>query len=501
MTVPAIAPELTGTLAQGLAERVAARTAQGTRFAGLFAGYQGEAVRLMAVLSDHGALVTEVEILAPGTREYPSLTARVPAASWYEREVSDLFGLVPIGHPRPGPLVLPRGPGSAVPLAASSAADVTIAPTPIPAQATGEGIFTFPYGPVRSGVFEAVGYMVDTPGEDIPYLRPVVWYKHRGLEKRFEQLPVRDGVFLAERYEGVASVAHALAFCQAIEALADVQVPQDAGWVRILHAELERVVNHIDSVLRHTEAAGQAVAHARFAVHKERLQRLRGQLCGSRFGRGVVVPGGISAFPSLGPTETLSALGGLQKNVLDDLALLMATPSFIDRLRGTGTVTQDLARERWALGPVGRASGQVEDVRLSRPYGNYDRVGHLPVPARTDGDALARQRVRADEIADAFHLVRQALDQLKGDAPLRAESWSDALMDELAGEAFGWAEAPQGELLYLVQTKGGRLPRVKVRSASFHNLAFFHLAFPKDILTDFAFIEASFGLSIAGVAG
>jgi Ni,Fe-hydrogenase III large subunit len=75
------------------------------------------------------------------------------------------------------------------------------------------------------------------------------------------------------------------------------------------------------------------------------------------------------------------------------------------------------------------------------------------------------------------------------------------LGDDLSGEEFGWAEAPQGELVYVVQVADGRLGRVKVRSASFHNLSFFHLAFPKDILTDFAFIEASFGISIAGVAG
>jgi Ni,Fe-hydrogenase III large subunit len=73
-------------------------------------------------------------------------------------------------------------------------------------------------------------------------------------------------------------------------------------------------------------------------------------------------------------------------------------------------------------------------------------------------------------------------------------------MEQASGEAFGWAEASQGELLYLVELQEGLLVRVKPRSASFHNLALFPAAFPKDILTDFAFIEASFGLSIAGVA-
>jgi formate hydrogenlyase subunit 5 len=105
--------------------------------------------------------------------------------------------------------------------------------------------------------------------------------------------------------------------------------------------------------------------------------------------------------------------------------------------------------------------------------------------------------VRGDEIWEAFHLIRQVLDEL-GD--LGASPWATPT-GPVNGEAFGWAEAPQGEVLYLVHAEHGVLTRVKPRSASFHNLALFTAAFPRDITTDFAFIEASFGLSIAGAAG
>ena len=183
----------------------------------------------------------------------------------------------------------------------------------------------------------------------------------------------------------------------------------------------------------------------------------------------------------------------------EDLRLLMATPSFVDRLRGTGVLPPELARQYAAIGPVGRGSGQMEDARFARPYASYQRLGHQPLDSRVEGDALARQRVRIDEIAVAFHLIRQAIDRL--DLLTRAEpAWAVPLDSKLSGEAIGWAEAPQGEVLYLVVMEEGRLTRVKPRSASFHNLGVFHAAFPKDILTDFAFIEASFGLSIAGVA-
>jgi formate hydrogenlyase subunit 5 len=473
----------------------------GARFCGLFASAEPAGTRLLAVLADGGELVTDSVFVPDVAAYYPSLAPRLVAAAWYEREIYDLFGLEPIGHGRLDPLILPLAAGSARPRPGSGKPHypVDIDVSPLPAHLRGEGVFTIPYGPVRSGVFESVEYLVETPGEDIPHLRTRVFHKHRGVEIQFEGMDVADGALLAERCEGVASVAHAVAYCAAVEQVAGVEIPEAAGLVRVIHAELERVANHLDSAIRHTEAAGQAVAYARLSLHKERVQRLRARLCGSRFGRGVVVPGGVRGAPRLAANDFFAGIDQIEHGAKDDLRLLMATPSFVDRLRGTGVLPVELARQYAAIGPVGRGSGQMEDARFARPYAAYGRLGHQPLDPRPEGDALARQRVRVDEIAVAFHLTRQAVDRL---AQLtRAEpAWTVPLDGELSGEAIGWAEAPQGEVLYLVAVEEGRLTRVKPRSASFHNLAVFHTAFPKDILTDFAFIEASFGLSMAGVA-
>ena len=110
---------------------------------------------------------------------------------------------------------------------------------------------------------------------------------------------------------------------------------------------------------------------------------------------------------------------------------------------------------------------------------------------------MARLEVRAEEIGHSFHLLRQAADELAEAAggPLRVPC------EPSEGRAVGWAEAPQGEVLYDVTLAGGRITRCRARSASFHNLVLMHEVFAGDILTDFPFIEASFGLSIAGVAG
>jgi formate hydrogenlyase subunit 5 len=488
----------TGVKVEQFAIEVARTLVPGGRLAGLFALPAVRELRLMAVVAEEGRLTSVTTVLPEGTTSYPSVTVLVPGADWYEREIHDLFGIEAIGHPDLDPLVLPLPAGSNRPRPGSGDEIARLTPSsePLPALVSGEGMFTIPYGPVRSGVFEAIEYVTETPGEDFPRIQTRPHYKHRGVEIGFVGQSIEDGVLLAERIEGVATIAHAVAYCEAIEKISGTEPPAAANYVRVLHAELERIVNHLDSTIRHAEAAGQAVAYSRLTLHKERLMRLRARLCGSRFGRSVVIPGGVCGAPFIGRAEILAAVDRTERDLRSDLKLLMATPSFLDRLRGTGVLPFSIVSARGALGPLGRGSGMEEDVRRSRPYGGYQTIGFTST-SRGDGDALARQLVRSDEIWEAFHLIRQVLDELSDLDPVE---WSTPI-GPISGEAFGWTEAPQGEVLYLVHVEDGVLARVKPRSASFHNLALFTAAFPRDITTDFAFIEASFGLSIAGVAG
>jgi Ni,Fe-hydrogenase III large subunit len=460
----------------GIWDKILAKAAEGERFAGLHATGRAAGTLLTA----HMATGDDVEILDvdldPGAASYPALTPDLAAAFWYEREIHDLFGLVPDGRPRLDPLIRPHE---------------------IPRHVAGPGLFTIPHGPVRSGVFESVEYLVETPGEEIPHVSVRPFYKHRGLERRFEGMPATDGVLLAERVEGIASVAHALAFCHAVERLTGCAVPWPARLVRVLHAELERIANHLDVAVKLADAAGLAVATARFGWHKERVLRLVGRLCGSRFGRGVVVPGGVHRLPAMAPSDMLAELGRLEADLGRDVRLLMTTSSFLDRLRTTGPLAPERAREHGALGPIGRASGVDDDPRLFRPYDAYEALGVRPAARQTSGDALARLRVRWDELTESIRLIRQVVDELDGSS---GGALALPVPDGVSGRAVGWAEAPQGEVLYEVRLDGGRIARCRPRSASFHNLALFHDVFAGDILTDFPFIEASFGLSIAGVA-
>jgi formate hydrogenlyase subunit 5 len=462
-----------------LREALAGRTGRGERFAGLSASRGGATVTLSAHVAAPGRIDTLEATLPPGARGYPSLTLAPPAigaAFWYERLIHDQTGIVPEGHPRLAPLVKPGDP--------------------LPRHVTGYGLFTIPHGPVRSGVTESTEYLVETPGEAIPHLNIRIFYKHRGVAGRFTGMTAGDGVLLAERAEGIASVAHALAYCHAVEAIAGCAIPREAALVRVAHAELERIANHLDVAVRLADAAGLAVATARFALHKERVLRLVSAMCGSRFGRGVVVPGGVSALPRKRPAEILAELSPLEQQVTADMRALLGTSSFLDRLRGTGPLTPARAREHGALGPIGKASGFADDARLTRPYDGYAELAPAPPGTHAAGDALARLRVRAEEVTQAFGLIRLAL----SDFPERTQLTPRVACEPGDGRTVGWAEAPQGEVLYDVTVAGGRITSCQPRSASFHNLVLMHEVFAGDILTDFPFIEASFGLSAAGAA-
>ncbi len=478
---------------------LASEVAAGRRFADLFATARPAGVLLSAQLADRSGIQTLESALPAAAAGYPALTPALAAAFWYEREIHDMFGLVPEGHPRLEPLLLPLAPGHP-PRPRPGAADRLLAAEPdpraVPGHVTGAGMFTIPHGPVRSGVVESIEYLVETPGEDIPHLNMRVFYKHRGIEKRFEGMTAADGVLLAERTEGTATVAHALAYCHALEQIAGAIVPPPAALVRVLHAELERIACHLDVAVRLADAAGLAVATSRFGWHKERVLRLVSRICGSRFGRGVIVPGGVSALPLLTAGEILAEVGLLEKAVLADVGTLMGTASFLDRLRGTGPLDPGRAREHGALGPVGKGSGFADDAREARPYDAYPALGLRQPRPRSGSDALARLQVRWDEVAQSMHLLRQVADEL-GETP--AGPLREAC-EPASGRAAGWAEAPQGEVLYDVRLEDGRISRCRPRSASFHNLVLMHEVFAGDILTDFPFIEASFGLSIAGVS-
>jgi Ni,Fe-hydrogenase III large subunit len=357
----------------------------------------------------------------------------------------------------------------------------------------GLDVFTIPYGPVRSGIFEAIQFQIETGGEDVPALQTRPFFKHRGMEAHFVGLQPERAVYVAERVAGIASVAYACAFSHAVERALGVTPKPGAERWRAVHAELERIACHLDVIAKEAETTALYVGQARFQILKEQVMGLRLRLTGSRFARGVICPGGVRFDGAVELDELLAAVDALERDLRRDCRLFTGTASMTDRLIGSGRLPRSLVEEYSAVGPLARGSGVSTDARHERPYGDYRRLG-LQVVTRPEGDAMARINVRLGELSESLRLLRGSIDQLrrhKGElcAPLpRARS----------GSAFGWVEAPQGELVVWVEIRRGIVANVHIASPSLRNWALFDQAFPKDVLTDFAFIEHSFGLTAAG---
>ena len=405
---------------------------------------------------------------------YGSLGATWPAARWSEQELVERHSVRPVGYESERTLTAPD-------------ADT------IDGRLSGLDVFAIPFGPVRSGIFEAIQFLIETGGEDVPRLQTRPFFKHRGMEARFAGLAPETAVHVAERVAGIAGVAYACAFSHAVERALGVQAPSSAERWRTVHAELERIACHLDVIAKQAETTALSVGQARFQILKERVMRLRAVLTGSRFGRGVVLPGGVRYPGRMDLDELLVELDHLEDEFERDRHLFLRTASMTDRLIGSGSVPRALAEDYGAVGPLARGSGLSVDARHERPYGEYRRLG-LRVVTERDGDAMARVSVRFGEITESMRILRQAIDHLRR----RNGELVAALPANGRGCAFGWAEAPQGELAIWVEIRDGIVHRVRIASPSLRNWALFDHAFPKDVLTDFAFIEHSFGLTAAG---
>lgn len=411
----------------------------------------------------------------PAGLRLPSIGQWLPAARWAERELFEL-------HSPPRPAHQSDVPTLTAPNADSVRRGVE-----------GLDVFVIPYGPVRSGVFEAIQFQIESGGEDVTRIRTRPYFKRRGMEARFVGLRPEVGAHVAERVAGIASCAYATAFSQAVERSLGVQAPRRAECWRAALCELERIACHLDVIAKEAETTALYVGHARFQILKEQAMRLRLRLTGSRFGRGTIVPGGVRAEGTIGLDELLRGLNELERQLEVDRRMFLGTASMTDRLIGTGRLPRALVEEYGGVGPLARGSGLSTDARHERPYGDYRRLG-LRVASERDGDAMARVLVRFAELLESLRILRQTIDQLRRcDAQLRTP-----LPQDRSGAATGWAEAPQGELVIWVEVDSGLIGNVHIASPSLRNWALFDHAFPGDVLTDFAFIEHSFGLTPAG---
>ncbi|HYT75474.1 MAG TPA: NADH-quinone oxidoreductase subunit C [Vicinamibacterales bacterium] len=488
-----------------LADRIA--SAMGGRLMSLFATDAGGDAPRFSVhhiwsLSSPRGFLRVVAPIDGAAGTCPSIAAAHPSANWFEREVMDFFGLVPLAHPNPvrvahhddwpdGVWPLRKDVPGGLPVARVQGDFHPFRPV------TGEGVFQVPVGPVHAGVIEPGHFRFGVAGEPVLYLQVRLFYVHKGIEKRFEGMPWRAGLFLAESISGDTSVGHPLAYAHAIERLAGVSVPPRAQALRVILLELERLYNHTADIGAIATDVAFTVPASRAQALRESLVRLNDDLFGTRLLRGTIAVGGVKCdLPPAARDRLRTHLRVFQKAFDELVRLLIDAGTFTDRVDGTGILSTQAARDLGVVGMVARASGVDADFRRDHPFDGYETL-RFTVPVEEGGDVRARLMVRAREVEQSLSIVQQALDVLAGSP----ETLIAAVPEQLPSRssALGWVEAWRGPITHWISTDtDGVIDRVKVTDPSFLNWPALVHAVPGNIIPDFPVINKSFNLSYSG---
>ena len=444
--------------------------------------------------------ILKASLPSEGKLSYESLTKAMPAAAWYERELCDMFGIVPEGHPDLRSLVLHESfPKDFHPLRKMAAKNV--APRAKEGEsreirmsvAHGEGIYEVPVGPIHAGIIEPGHFRFSQAGESMLQLDAKLFFTHRGLEKVMEGRTPQEALPVVERICGACSVANTWSFCQAVEKIAEVRVPKRAELIRTLLMEIERMTNHIGDCGNIPAGVGFAPAISLGGRTKELMMRLQERLAGNRFLRGVIIPGGVSMDITAQLQQDIrTTLAKACENVEDLAQMFAEQENFQNRIHTTGIIRHKTAVDLAMVGVGARASGFAHDSRQDFAYGSYPELAFRIVTQKS-GDVAARLAVRIEELRESFSMAVQLLDMLAADdTALRTE------LPQASGEDWGISESARGSNFHYVALDGeGRIDRIFVRSASYPNWPALPIAVQGDIIPDFPLINKSFELCYA----
>jgi Ni,Fe-hydrogenase III large subunit len=472
---------------------VGART-RGQRVSALFGASRAEKVALFAVLADDAAGLIECASTELEGDAYPALTPDCHEVHLFEREIAEQWGVEPIGHPwlkpvrfhrslRPGHDAWRRPPEVAPEVGVTEFFRVE-----------GEEIHEVAVGPVHAGVIEPGHFRFQCHGEQVLHLEISLGYQHRGVERRLAGGPDKRSVHYMETLAGDTSIGHATAYCQIVEALAGCHVTARACALRGIALELERLANH-------TGDLGALAGDVGFLPTASYCGRLRGDflnatasLCGSRFGRGMVRPGGVAFDVDSARVDDLrSRLDAAARDTAQAVGLLWSRPSVMARFEETGRVGAETAEELGLVGPAARACGLRRDVRKTHPTGIF-QVVHIPLSTADTGDVFARAFVRWLEIERSGEYVDAQLAELPRGEPRRA-----CPAPKAGAIAVSLVEGWRGEICHVAITgENGRFSTYKVVDPSFHNWTGLALALRDQQISDFPLCNKSFNLSYCG---
>ncbi|SFN35635.1 NADH dehydrogenase subunit C [Candidatus Pantoea varia] len=413
---------------------------------------------------------TEVD---PISLEFPSVTPRVPAAVWGEREVRDMYGLRPVGLPDERRLVLPDDwPDDLYPLR-KDAMDYRQRPAPTTDDETypfiseaKEGNKIVPIGPLHVTSDEPGHFRLFVDGEDIIDADYRLFYVHRGMEKLAEtRMGYNEVTFLSDRVCGICGFTHSVAYTSSVENAMGIVVPERAQMIRSILLEVERLHSHLLNLGLACHFVGFDSGFMQFFRIREQSMKMAEILTGARKTYGMNLIGGIRRDILKDDRVATLALAASMRRELSELVdILLSTPNTQQRSVGVGILDPQVARDFSNVGPMVRGSGHRRDLRQDHPYAGYAKLP-FELHSESGNDVYSRLKVRIHEVFNALNMIEHGLQSLPG-GPLAVEGFN-YIPHRFA---LGFAEAPRGDDIHWSMTGDNqKLFRWRCRAATYAN--------------------------------